>query len=89
MIESVPLARSHHGKPPKSVSAQTYGPGRSIIKNPIKRKIKESTINGNDIFLVSGTLNILVTEDLVIKMKAENFTNLLLEDIEETFEFII
>ena len=61
----------------------------SIIKNPIKRKIKESTINGNDIFLVSGTLNILVTEDLVIKMKAENFTNLLLEDIEETFEFII
>jgi hypothetical protein len=30
-----------------------------------------------------------VTEDLAIKMKAENFTNLLLEDIEETFEFII
>ncbi|MEY2670764.1 MAG: hypothetical protein RLZZ577_1080 [Bacteroidota bacterium] len=61
----------------------------SSIENPINRQIKESTFNGNDIFLVSGTLNILVTEDLAIKMKAENFTNLLLVDIEDTFEFII
>lgn len=60
----------------------------SSIENPIKRQIKESTINGNDIFLVSGTLNILVTEDLAKKMKSENFTNLILEDIEDTFEFI-
>ena len=61
----------------------------SSIENPIKRQIKESTINGNDIFLVSETLNILVTEDLAKKMKSENFTNLILEDIEDTFEFLI
>ncbi|MCX8486881.1 MAG: hypothetical protein ORN53_06870, partial [Crocinitomicaceae bacterium] len=58
------------------------------LEPPMKRKINESTINGNDIFLVSGTLNILVTEDLAKKMKPENFTNLLIEDAENMFKFI-
>ena len=58
------------------------------VEHPMKRQINESTINGNDIFLVSGTLNILVTEDLAQKMKHENFTNLLIKDAENTFKFI-
>lgn len=60
-----------------------------LLKIQLKEKSKNQQLIEMIFFLVSGTLNILVPEDLAIKMKAENFTNLLLEDIEETFEFII
>lgn len=58
------------------------------FEKPIKRQVKASSIDGNDIFLVSGTLNILITEKLAQKLKHENFTNLTVEDIENTFEFV-
>jgi hypothetical protein len=55
---------------------------------PMKRQIRKSTLDGNDIFLVSGTLNVLITEKVAKKIELEKFTNLTLVDTENTFEFV-
>ncbi|MDD2982876.1 MAG: hypothetical protein PHQ74_05760 [Crocinitomicaceae bacterium] len=58
------------------------------FEKPVKRQIIASTIDGSDIFVVEETLNVLIKEDLANDLKKEGFTNLIVQDIENSFEFI-
>lgn len=57
----------------------------SSIENPIKNKIIKSSINESDFVLIKGTLIVLIKEEIANKLIKEEFTNLIIEDIHESF----
>jgi hypothetical protein len=54
----------------------------------IKSQVIASTIDGSDVFLIKDTLIILIKEHVAQKLQQEKFTNLVIEDVEDSFEFV-